>query len=250
LELWALNRLTALFAADTDVPAVLGGVADALGEPLPLHAIETVPDADWVRQTQAQYAPIEVAERLWIVPSWCDPVDPEAINISLDPGLAFGTGSHATTRLCLRWLAANLNPGEAILDYGCGSGILAIAAARLGAKNIAGIDVDPQAIMASRANAERNYVAARFGLPEQLSTFVADIVIANILANPLRMLAPLLAAHVRVGGSIVLSGILETQADQVAACYRRWFNIGIWGQEDRWVALAGRRKAHRTKADD
>jgi len=249
LQLWALNRLTALFAADVDVSSMFARAANALREPVPVHAIDTVADSDWMRQTQAQFAPIQVTDRLWVVPSWCDPVEPGAINIRLDPGLAFGTGSHATTRLCLRWLAQNLSPGESVLDYGCGSGILAIAAAKLGAGAVIGIDVDPQAITASRANAGRNGVAASFGLPEAADAVVADVVVANILAGTLRMLAPVFAAHLRLGGRVVLSGILQAQADDVAASYRRWFNISVWEEAEGWVALAGTRKPH-TYADE
>ena len=161
--------------------------------------------------------------------------------VRADPGLAFGTGSHPTTRLCLRWLAANLAPGQSVLDYGCGSGILAIAAAKLGAAAVAGTDIDPQAIEASRANAARNRVSARFVLPDALAPDPVDIVVANILANPLRLLAPVLAARVREGGAIFLSGILEDQAAAVRGAYRRWFKLGAWGTDDGWVALTGRR---------
>jgi ribosomal protein L11 methyltransferase len=203
--------------------------------------VEAVADCDWVRRTQAQFGPLHISERLWVVPSWCEPVDPLAINLSLDPGSAFGTGSHPTTRLCLRWLVANLASGATVLDYGCGSGVLAIAAARLGAGKVAGIDLDPQAIEASRANAARNGITARFAGPDALAPGKFDLVIANILANPLRLLAPVLAARVRERGTIVLSGILENQVVAVGEAYRRWFKLEPWGREDGWVALAGRR---------
>jgi ribosomal protein L11 methyltransferase len=179
---------------------------------------------------------------VWIIPSWCEPVEARAINLRIDPGLAFGTGSHATTRLCLRWLDAHLQRGASLLDYGCGSGILAIAAAKLGAGAVAGVDVDAQALEASRANARTNAVNARFALPEALRRGRFDVVVANILANPLQLLAPLLAGRVRARGDLVLSGILESQAARVTAAYARWFNIAVWGRDDGWVALAGSRK--------
>jgi ribosomal protein L11 methyltransferase len=178
---------------------------------------------------------------LWIVPSWCEPIDPKAINLRLDPGLAFGTGSHPTTLMCLRWLAQHLSAGATVLDYGCGSGILAIAAAKLGAGAVDGIDVDTQAITASRENARLNNVVARFDLAEAFTASTYDVVVANILANPLQLLAPLLAARVRARGQVVLSGILEPQAAAVIAAYEPWFTIGVSNSEEGWVALAGSR---------
>jgi len=243
--LWSVCRLTALFAADADVEASVRRAAASLGVETPAFTLENLAEQDWVRRTQAQFGPLRIAERLWVIPSWCEPVDPQAINLELDPGLAFGTGSHPTTRLCLRWLAANLAPGQSVLDYGCGSGILAIAAAKLGAAAVAGTDVDPQAIEASRANAARNGVRARFVLPDALAPDPVDVIVANILANPLRLLAPVLAARVRHGGAIVLSGILEDQVAAVRGAYRRWFKLAAWGTDDGWVALTGRRTSGR-----
>jgi ribosomal protein L11 methyltransferase len=237
--LWPVSRLTVLFDAGVDAEAALANAAACLDEAMPAHQRAAIADADWVRETQAQFVPIRVTDRLWIVPSWREPVDPGAINIVLDPGLAFGTGSHPTTLLCLRWLAGKMERGASVLDYGCGSGILAIAAVRLGAGAVIGVDVDPQAIAASRANADANGVAAEFCSPDRLRVPPVDIVVANILANPLELLAPLLAGRVRANGHIVLSGILEPQADRVAAAYARWFNIAPWGSADGWTALAG-----------
>jgi ribosomal protein L11 methyltransferase len=243
---WPLTRLTALFPADANAAGALASAAAALGAPRPLFEIHSVADDDWVRRTQAQFAPIRIAERLWIVPSWCAPVDPNAINVTLDPGLAFGTGAHPTTRLCLQWLARELRPGATVLDYGCGSGVLAITAAKLGAARVVGVDVDPQALGASAANAAANGVVAEFVGADVLAarggeTF--DVVVANILANPLRMLAPVLAARVREFGRVVLSGILATQSDDVAAAYARWFiMIDREESDDGWVALAGTRR--------
>ena len=240
-DLWPVCRLSALFAKDADAGDALARVSAEMGLGVPAHTIAAVADDDWVRKTQQQFQPICIAPGLWIVPSWCEPVDAKAINLRLDPGLAFGTGSHPTTRMCLRWMTQHLAGGETVLDYGCGSGILAIAAAKLGAAAVAGIDVDLQAINASRDNAGLNNVAARFDLPGAFGAGKYDLVIANILTNPLQLLAPLLAARVRAGGHIVLSGILESQAAAVMAAYERWFTIDVWNSEEGWVALAGSR---------
>jgi ribosomal protein L11 methyltransferase len=243
-ELWPRSRLTALFAAGFDVEGAMTAAARAIGKARPPHAIEQVPDADWVRATQAQFGPLRVTDGLWIVPSWCAPVDAQAVNVRLDPGLAFGTGSHSSTGLCLRWLAQNLKHGARVLDYGCGSGVLAIAAAKLGAMSVTGVDVDAQAIATSRANAEANGVAATFGSPDDPSyAGPFDVVLANILADPLELLAPLLAVRVCTGGTIVLSGVLEPQAAALIAVYSRWFNIDVWAKEEDWTALAGQRCA-------
>ena len=240
---WSVSRLTALFSGAAALSEALARLA-AAGEVLPPHETFAVPDQDWVRATQAQFAPIRITPQLWIVPSWCDPVDADAVNLALDPGLAFGTGSHPTTRLCLRWLASELRGGESLLDYGCGSGILAIAACRLGATKVVGADIDPQAIVASRANALRNRVGASFVPVESLTEDGAfDVIVANILANPIIALAPVLSRRLQRGGRIVLSGILESQADAVIAAYRRWFNIGVCESEDAWIALSGTRNA-------
>ena len=241
--LWPLSRVSALFAPGTDAEAALLGAAQALGESLPLAERYEVPDQDWVRATQAQFGPIDVGDGLWVVPSWCARPAQARIAVRLDPGLAFGTGSHPTTRLCLAWLAEHLRPGRTVLDYGCGSGILAIAAALLGAGDATGTDIDPQAIAASTANARANAVAARFVLPGDLPAGASDIVVANILANPLVLLAPLLAMRVREAGRIALSGILDAQAADVAAAYTPWFNIAPWRSVEGWVLLSGERRA-------
>lgn len=238
---WRSSRMTALFPAGVDIDEVVAAASGMVREPLPPYSVGLVPDADWVRASQAQFQPIHVAERLWIVPSWCQPVDPTAVNIRLDPGLAFGTGTHPTTRLCLLWLAEHLQRGASVLDYGCGSGVLAIAAAKLGAGTVSGVDVDAAAIATSRANAEANGVVASFGLPDEFRRTRADVVVANILANPLELLAPLLARHVADDGTIVLSGILESQADAVVGAYAQWFNIEPWAREGEWVLLVGTR---------
>jgi ribosomal protein L11 methyltransferase len=238
---WPLSRIAALFPADGDPEAALDGAARALGLPLPPAERGQVAEQDWVRITQSQFGPIRIEDDLWIVPTWSTPPKPDAINLVLDPGLAFGTGSHPTTRLCLQWLRQAVRGGERVLDYGCGSGILAIGAARLGAREVLGTDIDAQAIDASRANAMANGVAARFALPDAVDPAPADIVVANILANPLIVLAPLLAARTRPGGCIALSGILADQADDVVAAYAPWFTLAAWRKADGWVLLTGAR---------
>jgi len=241
---WQHNRISALFDADRDVDAILRQAAGDIGlSQLPRHSITTLDDQDWVRLTQAQFEPIPISDRLWIVPTWHTPSNPDAINIVLDPGLAFGTGSHPTTRLCLRWLDNNLQGNERLLDYGCGSGILAIAAIKLGAASAIGIDVDAQAVTASRDNACANQVEnVAFFLPNDAPKGEYDLVVANILTNPLRLLAPLLAGSTKQGGQIVLSGILEAQAQDVTNLYQQWFDLNAPIFEDGWTCLSGRKR--------
>lgn len=240
---WQHNLVNALFESDAAVAAILQDSCAELGiSVLPEHRIETLEESDWVRLTQAQFDPIRISERLWIVPTWHTPTDASAINIALDPGLAFGTGSHPTTRLCLRWLDKNTQAGESALDYGCGSGILAIAAMKLGAGSAIGVDVDAQAVQASRDNAIANHVEADFYLPDGVTLAQYDVVVANILTNPLRALAPLLAGATRTGGRIVLSGILAEQADEVMRIYGQWFDLAAPVIEDGWCCLSGSKR--------
>ncbi len=241
---WQHNRVSAMFDDDKDVRAILANAIAQIGlEKLPEYRIETLADNDWVRLTQSQFEPIPISPRLWIVPTWHTASDPTAINIVLDPGLAFGTGSHPTTRLCLRWLDQNLQGGESVLDYGCGSGILAIAALKLGAACAVGVDVDKQAVIASRDNATANQVnEVKFYLPDDAPKDNYDLVVANILTNPLRLLAPLLANATRQGGQIVLSGILEAQAPSVMEIYQQWFDLNPPIFEDGWSCLSGRKR--------
>jgi ribosomal protein L11 methyltransferase len=239
-ELWPHSIAVVLLEEGVDVAAVLEAAAREAGIPAPgNYTVETVAEQDWVRLTQSQFDPIPISPRLWIVPTWHDAPDREAINLKLDPGLAFGTGSHPTTRLCLRWLDDHLAGGETLLDYGCGSGILAIAASKLGAARVDGTDIDPQAVAASRDNAELNSVAAHFCLPGELTPGQYDVVVANILTNPLKGMAPLLAGRVRRGGRLVLSGILAEQAEDVMAVYREWFVFDPPAIDEGWVRLAG-----------
>ena len=236
------NRVVALFEPETDLPGAIERACAAAGfSASPEYKITEVAEQDWVRLTQSQFTPIRVSARLWIVPSWHSSPNLAAINIILDPGLAFGTGSHPTTRLCLDWLDRNMSPGCGVIDYGCGSGILAIAAAKLGAARVRGVDIDAQAVLASRYNAERNHVIAKFSHADEAPPEPADVVLANILSNPLKVLAPLLARLTLPGGTLVLSGILPPQAADVADAYRSWFDIEPRAIDDGWVRLSGTR---------
>ena len=234
---WPVSRLTALFAR-ADPASALAATARTIDSDVPPYETFTVAERDWVREAQAQFQPVRIDDDLWIVPSWHAP-RPNAINITLDPGLAFGTGSHPSTRLCLGWLRHHVEHGASLLDYGCGSGILAIAGARLGARDVVGTDIDPQALAAASENARRNGVDASFVLPAAVPRWAFDIVVANILANPLRILAPLLAAFVVRGGRIALAGVLAAQADDVIAAYAGDVALHTWREEDGWVLLTG-----------
>jgi ribosomal protein L11 methyltransferase len=246
---WQHNLVNALFPQDADVEEIFQACCHELCiAPTPTHSVAILEDDDWVRLTQSQFDPIRISERLWIVPTWHTPTDPNAINIVLDPGLAFGTGSHPTTRLCLRWLDSHIRGGETVLDYGCGSGILAIAALKLGAGKTIGVDVDAQAVQASFDNAAANQVDAQFFLPDTAPDLHSDVVVANILTNPLRALAPLLANATNPGGRIVLSGILAEQADEVEQIYSAWFDFAPAQIEDGWVCLSGEKKNSLTSA--
>lgn len=237
---WTHSRVVALFEPDADVPAMLAEAAARVGlADVPAYSVEPVAEQNWVQLTQSQFDPIRVSGRLWIVPSWHESPDPAAINLILDPGMAFGTGSHPTTRLCLEWLERTVAVGDSLLDYGCGSGILAIAAAKLGAASVAGVDIDPQAVEAANANAERNGVVARFADSAQALAGEYDVVVANILSNPLRVLAPAICAHVRSGGRLALSGILREQADEIIAVYAPWIPLQVADVREDWVCLAG-----------
>lgn len=237
---WVHSRVVALFEPDADVAALLAQASAAIGlTGVPAWTVEAVAEQNWVQLTQSQFDPIRVSERLWIVPSWHESPDPAAVNLILDPGMAFGTGSHPTTRLCLEWLERHVEEGATLLDYGCGSGILAIAAARLGAGRVAGVDIDPQAVEAARANAERNGVTALFADSTQPVAGEYDLVVANILSNPLRVLAPAICAHVRSGGRLALSGILREQADEIIAIYAQWLPMQVADVREDWVCLAG-----------
>lgn len=238
--LWEISRVIALFEPAADLRQ---RIAIALGEArlaIPADmAFEEVAEQDWVRLTQSQFDPIRISDRLWIVPSWHVAPDPNAINLELDPGLAFGTGSHPTTRLCLEWLEVNVDPGMSVLDYGCGSGILGIAALKLGAGDVLGVDIDPSALIAAADNAERNGVAMRLQPSSAPLEETFDCVVANILTNPLMLLAPLLSARLKPGGRLALSGVLETQAGQVIEAYAPYLALRVGATHEGWVRLEG-----------
>lgn len=239
---WDRSRIAALFDPAADVAAAIDDACLVAGlTETPPYTSEAVAEQNWVQLTQSQFEPIRISDRLWIVPSWHDAPDPDAVNLVLDPGMAFGTGSHPTTRLCLEWLERTVAPGRDLLDYGCGSGILAIAAARLGAGPVVGVDIDPQAVAAAKANAERNAVSATFDDSGQPLAGQFDIVVANILANPLKALAPAICGHVRAGGQLALSGILEEQADELIGIYSEWLPLAVADTREGWVCLAGRK---------
>ena len=240
---WPRCRLVALLPGDADARGLLeAALAASECAPLDPPVVDTLEDTDWVRETQRQFAPIRAGERLWIVPTWHVAPDARAVNIVLDPGAAFGTGSHPTTQLVLGWLEREVRGGEAVLDYGCGSGILAIAAMKLGAARAVGVDIDPLALDAARYNASANAVALDVLAADDALALQADITVANILANPLRMLAPLLASHARPGGRIALSGVLATQAGEVLAAYAPFFEMATAATAGDWVCLEGTRR--------
>jgi ribosomal protein L11 methyltransferase len=243
---WKQARVQALFEESADIESALKMTAALLGVgELPPHQTETVADQDWVRVWMDRWQPMHFGGKLWVVPSWLTPPDPNAVNLILDPGMAFGTGTHATTGMCLEWLAAHPPRGLEVIDFGCGSGILAIAALMLGAKSVLGTDTDPQSLLTSRENAERNGVADKLTLclpPEVPAHADADVVLANILAPALIQLAPTLTRHTRPGGWLILSGLLAHQADEVEAAYRGHVDFQRTLRDD-WAMLAGRRRS-------
>jgi ribosomal protein L11 methyltransferase len=275
VQAWDRNRVVVLLPDGADPAQLLeaalaeSGLDSSVGQG---WVLRDVPDADWVRLTQSQFGPIEISEHLWIVPSWHRDSAPGsadaaghspdaaaqsegrsahapqasvptgAIRIELDPGLAFGTGSHPTTHLCLAWLESEMPAGATLLDYGCGSGILAIAACKLGAGPVTAVDIDPQAVQSTIDNAAANRVDIGAMLPDALAEGTFQVVVANILSNPLKVLAPMLAGRVAPGGHLVLSGVLERQADEVAAAYAPWITMTVWRARDGWVCLHGRRQ--------
>ncbi|MBN3530661.1 50S ribosomal protein L11 methyltransferase [Burkholderia cenocepacia] len=243
---WQHSRVVALLSADHEPAVLLAAAANEIGlAETPQFVVREVEEQDWVRLTQSQFEPIPIGERIWVVPSWHDAPDPDALVLELDPGLAFGTGSHPTTRLCMEWLEQSVKPGQSVLDYGCGSGILAILAKKCGANPVIGIDIDPQAVESARQNSERNRAEVTYALPDACPDGEFDIVVANILSNPLKLMASMLASKVKPGGRIALSGVLARQADEVAAVYARYVDISVWREHEGWVCLAGtRRESH------
>ncbi len=242
--LWHQTRVIGLFSAEANLQAVITNIEQTVApNPPPPARIEQLEDRDWTREWLNRFKPMQFGQNLWIIPTGYTPPEPAATNILLDPGLAFGTGTHPTTRLCLEWLDAHGSSDLNVIDYGCGSGILAIAAARLGAKQVLGVDNDPQALTATRDNAEQNGMLGQIKvfLPDELPAGQCDLLLANILAQPLISLAPHFAERVKTGGQIVLSGILPEQADAVRHAYLQWFDMEPVVEHDGWVRLTGKR---------
>lgn len=240
-EGWQRSRVVALFgteAAAREAATLLR--AQDFFEGCSVQGVRAVADQDWVRLTQSQFDPVDITPSFWIVPSWHEPPAQAEQVIRLDPGLAFGTGTHPTTRMCLRWIAHHTPVGPRVLDYGCGSGILAIGAGKHGAGEIVAVDIDPAAVEATRLNADANHVPLQAGLPDAASG-VHDLVLANILATPLKVLAPLLCSHVRSGGWLVLAGILARQADELRQAYAPWVSLDVADEEDGWILMTARK---------
>jgi ribosomal protein L11 methyltransferase len=236
---WLRSHLTALFAdeAKSQEAAKLLSLQPFF-EDCDLVAINPVPEQDWVRLTQSQFEPVPITPSFWVVPSWHQPPAEAQWVMRLDPGLAFGTGTHPTTRMCLRWIAEHPPIGQRVLDYGCGSGILAIGAAMLGAAQVDAVDIDPDAISAARINAQANRVQLNLGMPE-LAVGSYPLLVANILAAPLKVLAPLLCSHVAAGGILILAGILERQTEEIQTAYRPFLKLEVADCQDGWVLMRG-----------
>lgn len=241
--LWNNTRVTGLFYADTDTDQATIVATASFGDNLPAYRWEILEDKDWEREWMENFHPMRFGQRLWICPSWKQPPEADAVNLMLDPGLAFGTGTHPTTALCLKWLDSCPLRGKTVVDYGCGSGILGIAALLLGASSVIAIDNDPQALLATADNAQRNHIE-----PDRIKTYLpthipngikADIVVANILAGPLTDLAPTIAQLTADKGLLVLSGIIASQADELQNCYQQWYSMDTPAIEDNWVRLSG-----------
>lgn len=243
--LWEHTEITGLFSAETDTDALVLGLQQQLGETaLPHWKSEILEDQDWTRSWLDRFKPMQFGERLWICPSAYEPPVPDAVNILLDPGLAFGTGTHPTTDMCLQWLDAHPPEGLDVIDYGCGSGILALAAGKLGATQILAVDNDPQALIATRDNSEKNSLTDRIStcLPDDVPTDPCDLLLANILAGPLAELAPTLTRLLKPGGHLVLSGLLESQAEATISAYQPDVNLQIFKQQEEWICLHGQRQ--------
>ena len=242
--LWDATRLVALFTIDSDMEAILEFLNEHLEGGLPSHRVEILEDQVWERAWMDHYHPMCFGDRLWVVPSWTPPPQPNAINLLLDPGLAFGTGTHATTALCMEWLDGLDLQDKIVVDYGCGSGILAIAALLLGAKHAYCVDTDPQALLASKDNAARNNVADKMTVcfPDAMPDIKAGVVVANILAGPLAELAPVLARLCETNGDLAISGIIDSQVEDLKAAYAPWVIFDKLNTKDEnWCRLSGKR---------
>lgn len=242
LRAWKHSAMSALVARGIDIAALVEAACARVGIAAPPWRVREVADEDWVRASRGGIAPVRISRRLWIVPSWHKSPDPDAVNIALDPGIAFGTGHHPSTRMCLRWLERVLRGGESVLDFGCGSGILAIAAMKLGAARADGVDIDEQALLAARRNALHNRVQATFHSGSDTLRQPARIVVANILAHPLIVLAPLIARLTARNGRLALAGLLAGQAGEVCAAYAPWFDYEAPEEDEGWALVSGTRR--------
>ncbi|MBV1881635.1 MAG: 50S ribosomal protein L11 methyltransferase [Pseudomonadales bacterium] len=249
MPIWESTRLSALFESDVNIENITALIRSQFANNTPQYRVEILEDKDWVREWMEAFHPIQFGDRLWVCPSWRKPPDKDAINMLLDPGLAFGTGTHPTTALCLKWLDAQPLEGKTVVDYGSGSGILAVAAKLLGAATVWAVDNDPQALIATKANAERNHISEHIlvASPEEFEEeFIrkkqkADILLANILAGPLILLAATLEKSLKLQSKLILSGILQEQAEEVISHYERWFNIDPIVSDGDWVRITGMR---------
>lgn len=249
--LWNNTTITGLFAAEHNLEETLRFINQGHeqlfpGLPTPDIKAEILEDKDWEREWMDNYHPMQFGPRLWVCPSWKEAPNPDAVNLMLDPGLAFGTGTHPTTALCLAWLDEHIGSGEFVIDYGCGSGILGIAALLLGADKALGVDIDPQALQATKDNLQRNQLAdesLKVYLPEHTPEETADTLVANILAGPLVELAPTLAGHVKAGGKLCLSGLLAIQEQEIRAAYSQWFDLDPVAEKDGWIRISGTKRA-------
>ena len=239
---WTRSRVSALFESKALAEEVAAQLPDMdLFDGASVQSITALEDQDWVRLTQSQFTPVEITPSFWIVPTWHEPPAQAQVFLRLDPGLAFGTGTHPTTRMCLRWIAYRTHADQRVLDYGCGSGILAMAAAKFGSTTIDAVDIDPAAVEASNANAQLNHVVLRTGLPD-IATGQYDVVLANILATPLKLLAPLLCGHLSAGASLILAGILSRQVDELQVAYAPYVDLVVLDEEDGWVLMGAVQK--------
>ena len=239
---WQHSRVTALLAADSNPAELMIQAANQCQIEVPVYQTRPVAEQDWVKLTQSQFEPMLIGQAIWVVPSWSQTPSSSTITLKLDPGLAFGTGSHPTTRLCMTWLEAHPLHQATVLDYGCGSGILAILAKKLGAHTVIGVDIDPQAIQAATNNAAENDCDITFLHSTQIVLEQYDVVVANILTNTLCDMVNMLVSTVKMGGSLVLSGILERQAEQVIAAYAPFITLSVWQEQEGWVALTGEKR--------
>jgi len=241
--IWQNNTIESLFNDSVSIDTIIDELKTVTSLSHIDYTLESVEEQNWVALTQSQFEPINISNKLWIVPSWHTSPNPNAINIVLDPGLAFGTGSHPTTHLCLEWLIHEVSMNDRVLDYGCGSGILSIAAKKCGAKEVIGVDIDPQAIIASVHNAKENHVDVQFYNSDSSVKFEADIVVANILSSALSVLAPIIAKACKPEGKIALSGILKEQVEMLTNIYSVWFNLNKPIEREGWILMSGKKKS-------